>query len=111
MMSDHSYPDTPLTGETDWAGCSLTELCQRLPLHQHFVVECVEHGVVHVPGQRPLEWVFTSTEIVRIQKAHRLHRDLDIQISNLALVLDLLDQRDALEQEVIALRGRLSWWE
>jgi chaperone modulatory protein CbpM len=108
-MSD--YPGAPLRGETDWVGCSLIELCQRVPLEEHFVVECVEHGIVQVPGQQPVEWVFSSTAIRRIQKAHRLYRDLELEINNLALVLDLLDQRDALEQEVRALRGRLSWWE
>jgi hypothetical protein len=46
-----------------------------------------------------------------LRKAHRLHRDLDVHIDSLGLILELLDDRDALHHEVAALRRRLSQWE
>jgi chaperone modulatory protein CbpM len=93
------------------AFCSLDDLCRRTRLDERFVVECVEHGVAHVAGQEALAWRFSMTAILRLQKAWRLHRDLELQVSNLALVLDLLEERDQLLQEIADLRGRLAHWE
>jgi hypothetical protein len=49
--------------------------------------------------------------LLRIQKAYRLHRDLDIHPASLGLILELLDEREALREEVAMLRRRLSHWE
>lgn len=91
--------------------CSLADLCARTRLDESFVVECVEHGVAHVGGQEVLAWRFSMTAILRLQKAWRLHRDLELQVSSLALVLDLLEERDQLQQEIEDLRARLGRWE
>jgi chaperone modulatory protein CbpM len=93
------------------AFCSLDDLCRRTRLDEGFVVECVEHGVAHVAGQEVLAWRFSMTAILRLQKAWRLHRDLDLHVSNLPLVLDLLEERDQLLQEIEDLRLRLRHWE
>jgi chaperone modulatory protein CbpM len=93
------------------AFCSLDDLCRRTRLEERFVIECVEHGVAHAGGQDLVAWRFSMTTILRLQKAWRLHRDLDLQVSSLALVLDLLDERDQLLQEIADLRSRLSRWE
>lgn len=110
-MSDELHFEVVHPGESDPANWSLQELCQRQGFDEHFIVECVEYGIAQVPGRQPLEWTFSGTAVLRMQKAWRLHRDLDIHISNLGLVLELLDQRDALEQQVAFLRDRLSRWE
>jgi chaperone modulatory protein CbpM len=93
------------------AFCSLDDLCTRTRLDQHFVIECVEHGVAPVAGESLVAWRFSMTAILRLQKAWRLHRDLELQISNLALVLDLLEERDELLQQLADLRARLAHWE
>lgn len=91
-------------------GCTLDELCQRIALERHFVEQCVQQGVADVQGEAT-EWIFSTTAVLRIRKAWRLHRDLDIHPGNLALVLELLDERDQLLQEAAALRQRLQYWE
>lgn len=93
------------------AFCNLDDLCRRTRLDERFVVECVEYGVAPVAGKEVLDWRFSMTAILRLQKAWRLHRDLELQISSLALVLDLLEERDQLLQEIAELRGRLGHWE
>jgi chaperone modulatory protein CbpM len=94
-----------------WVTCSFSELCLRNNLDTDFVVQCVEVGIADATGASPVEWSFTSSAAVRIQKAHRLQRDLEININGLAVVLDLLDEVEALQEEVASLRKRLSHWE
>ena len=93
------------------AFCSLEDLCRRTHLDEGFVIECVEHGVTHVAGGEVLAWRFSMSAIMRLQKAWRLHRDLELQVGSLALVLDLLEERDQLLQEIEGLRARLGRWE
>jgi chaperone modulatory protein CbpM len=93
------------------AFCNLDDLCRRTRLDESFIIECVEHGVAPVSGHEVVAWRFSMTAILRLQKAWRLHRDLELQVSSLALVLDLLEERDQLLQEIEDLRGRLSHWE
>ncbi|MEY4642893.1 MAG: hypothetical protein RLZZ227_2887 [Pseudomonadota bacterium] len=90
---------------------SLDEVCRRLLLDRNFVVLCVEHDIAGVAGSTPAEWIFTTAAVIRIHKAYRLHRDLDIHPESLALILELLDERAQLQQEVASLRRRLSHWE
>jgi chaperone modulatory protein CbpM len=93
------------------AFCNLDDLCRRTRLDERFVIECVEQGVAHVAGQELVSWRFSMTSILRLQKAWRLHRDLELQVGSLALVLDLLEERDHLLQEIADLRSRLGQWE
>lgn len=103
--------DNTIHSDEVLAFCNLGDLCSRTRLEERFVVECVEHGVAHVVGNEALAWRFSMTAILRLQKAWRLHRDLELQVSSLALVLDLLEERDQLQQEIADLRNRLSRWE
>lgn len=97
--------------EDFWHVVTLHELCQREHLDEVFVVQCIEHGVAHVQGRDPDEWRFSSAVVLRLEKAYRIHRDLEIHVEDLGLVLELLDERDELEREVIRLRQRLGRWE
>lgn len=94
-----------------WVTCSFTELCQRSNLDSDFVVQCVEVGIADPQGDSPVEWSFTSSAAVRIQKAYRLQRDLEIDLNGLAVVLDLLDEVETLQEELGSLRKRLAHWE
>jgi chaperone modulatory protein CbpM len=94
-----------------WVTCSFNELCQRNNLDTDFVLQCVEVGIADPQGNSPVEWSFTSSAAVRIQKAYRLQRDLEIDLNGLAVVLDLLDEVESLQEELGSLRKRLSHWE
>jgi len=96
-----------------WVTCSFTELCQRSNLDSDFVVQCVEVGIADPQGSSnsPVEWSFTSNAAIRIQKAYRLQRDLEIDLNGLAVVLDLLDEVETLQGELTSLRKRLAHWE
>ncbi|MDY6982027.1 MAG: chaperone modulator CbpM [Pseudomonadota bacterium] len=90
---------------------TLADVCRRTRLEEHFIIECVEHGIAHVAGDAHSSWRFSVISILRLQKAWRLHRDLELQVSSLPLVLDLLEERDQLRQQLDELRARLGHWE
>lgn len=78
---------------------TLTELSGACRVHEERIIELVEEGVIE-PETRRREWLFRSTQLRRAGKAVRLQRDLQINPAGAALVLDLLD-------EIEALRARL----
>jgi hypothetical protein len=90
--------------------CSLQELLESTALDLSFVMQCVELELTEVRGSA-LEWRFGNAERLRLLKAWRLHCDLELHISALPLVLELLDEVEAHRAEIAALRSRLRHWE
>ena len=75
---------------------SLRDLCRFCQAEEAWVIELVEHGVLDPIGSTTGNWQFVGTSIVRAKKASRLNRDLGINTAGVALVLDLLEERDAI---------------
>ena len=75
---------------------SLQDLCRFCQADEAWVVELVEHGVLNPSGATIQSWRFRGLSIVRAKKARRLNQDLGINAAGIAMVLDLLDQRDAI---------------
>lgn len=84
--------------------CSLKELCELCRVDADWIAALVEHGVVAPSGRAPEEWQFASVSLLRVRKARRLERDLGLNVSGVALALELLD-------EIEALRTRLQVYE
>lgn len=80
--------------------CTVDELCLACNVDANWIAELVEHGVIEPIGQVSAEWRFTSLTVVRIAKAKRLERDLNLNPPGLAVVLDLLDQIDDLRAQL-----------
>jgi chaperone modulatory protein CbpM len=76
--------------------CTLEELCQWCQVEADWIAALVEQGALDPLGRSRHEWRFTRLSVVRIGKARRLERDLDLNPPGVALVLDLLDELDAL---------------
>jgi chaperone modulatory protein CbpM len=74
---------------------SLQDLCRFCRADEAWVIELVEHGVLTPHGHAVEDWQFFGTSIARAKKARRLNRDLGINVAGVALVLDLLEERDA----------------
>lgn len=94
---------------------SFSELCQRHLLDEAFVIACVECGVVEAARIGPQlpseEWRFPAAAVMRMERARRLQRDLDLAVADMGLVLDLLEEVEQLRLEVDTLRQRLRHWE
>ena len=87
---------------------SLEELCQVTDLSTATVIEIVEQGIVEPAGGSPERWTFTTQMIVVTKKAQRLHRDLGIDWSGIALALCLIDELEQLRQKNQRLQRQLS---
>jgi chaperone modulatory protein CbpM len=85
----------------------LVEICQALELSEQTCLELVEHGILSPAGGVPEEWTFDLHMVSIARRATRLHRDLDLEWSAVAILLDLLEQRERLQQENRLLQQRL----
>jgi chaperone modulatory protein CbpM len=75
---------------------SLTELCRFCGVETRWIVELVDHGAIEPQGVSIEEWQFRGPNIAKAKKARRLNRDLGINAAGVAMVLDLIDERDRL---------------
>ncbi|WP_227269517.1 chaperone modulator CbpM [Roseobacter weihaiensis] len=74
---------------------SLPDLCRFCQADEAWVIELVEYGVLEPLGRTVQNWHFQGPSIARAKKARRLNRDLGINVAGVALVLELLEERDA----------------
>ncbi|MDC0598645.1 chaperone modulator CbpM [Gammaproteobacteria bacterium] len=90
---------------------SLQQVCEAIHLDSEFITQCVDFGIAETQHQLIEEWSFSVSSIVRLQKAYRLQRDLNINFTGLGLVLDLLEDVEQLHAEVGVLKKKLKHWE
>jgi chaperone modulatory protein CbpM len=75
---------------------SVEDLCRLCAVEREFIVELSEEGVLEaVPGQLQ----FTGRSLRRVRLAGRLHRDLGINVAGTALVIELLERIEVLEEQ------------
>jgi chaperone modulatory protein CbpM len=79
---------------------SYHELCKSEDIEDEFVMAIVEYGIVEPTKIAPREdWEFEASSVYWIKKASRLRVDLEIDWVAIAMVIELLKQKDALEKE------------
>jgi chaperone modulatory protein CbpM len=81
---------------------SLHELVRAADADAAWLCALVEEGVLVPEGGSPDDWVFEGASLRRARLAMRLGRDFDLRPSDAALVLDLLDEIDALRRRLHA---------
>lgn len=90
---------------------TIQDVCQRIQLDKQFVVQCVEYGITELEIQQDQDWLFTTMDILKLQKAYRLQRDLEINFSSIGIILNLLEDIDELHEQVNQLQQKLEHWE
>lgn len=85
----------------------LHDTCCALGLESQQIYEIVEHGIVEPAGASPEEWVFDLQMISTARRAMRLQRDLHMEWSAIALILELVSEREILREENARLQQRL----
>ena len=78
---------------------TIDELCIACNIDANWIAALVEYGVIEPIGSGA-DVHFTNLTIVRIAKAKRLERDLNLNPPGLAVVLDLLDEIDGLRAQL-----------
>lgn len=91
-------PRKVLTGELldEAVVLTLAQFCRTCRLPSERVVELVEEGIIDPLGDSPQAWRFTGVCVHRVLRVQRLERDLGVNRAGAALVLDLLDELEAL---------------
>ncbi|MEW6345479.1 MAG: chaperone modulator CbpM [Paraburkholderia sp.] len=75
---------------------TLVELCRASGASEEELSLWVAQGAFAPHGAEPGEWRFSGASLRRARTARRLAHDLEINPPGIALVLDLLDEIDAL---------------
>ncbi len=85
---------------------SLLTLCRYCSLPAESVIKMVDQGMIDPidPASSYSQWQFTSSSLIRVQKALRLQRDLGINLAGAILALELLDEIKHLRQQVTYLQ-------
>lgn len=87
---------------------TVSELCEREELSRPVVVQLVQYEIAQpLAGSSVEDWIFDVTSAHWMKRAVRLQRDLDIDWIAVAMLVDLLRERDQLNQENQCLRQRL----
>lgn len=88
---------------------TVKELCEREDLSRTLLIELVEYNIARpLAGSSSEDWVFDATATHWLKRAIRLQRDLDIDWFAVAMLVDLLRERESLNEENRLLRQRLN---
>ena len=82
---------------------SLREVCHVCGSQSEWVVELVEQGILQPTGAAREDWRFPGNSLHTAMRAHRLQRDLGLNLAGVALALELLDEIEALRSRIGAL--------
>ncbi len=87
---------------------TLEEVCQRCGSHSDLIIEMIEYGIVEPVEQLlPSVRYFNTQALVRLQRAQRLMDELELNLSGVALSLELLDKIEALQKYIVVLKNQL----
>jgi chaperone modulatory protein CbpM len=104
MVSDA----TPVELLDDSTPYALRELCELCGVRADLVVEMVEAGILTPVGREPSAWRFSIQATIRLQKAQRLGRDLEINLPGVAVALDLIEDLDETRKRLKTLERHLA---
>jgi chaperone modulatory protein CbpM len=104
-MSDPDQP--PIRGQVieEETAISLDELCRACAVKSDEVLRLVEEGVIEPSGNKPMQWRFEAVSIRRVRRAHRLRRDLGVNLAGVALALELLEELEGLRARLRRYEG------
>ncbi|MFT5664668.1 MAG: chaperone modulatory protein CbpM [Gammaproteobacteria bacterium] len=88
---------------------SSDELCQCSDISSALLLELVAHSIA-IPQQGEVmeQWRFSVENLHQVKKATRIQRDLALDWGGIGLILQLLDEREILENQVHSLKKQLS---
>jgi chaperone modulatory protein CbpM len=69
------------------------------------LIAMVDAGLLEPRGDHPSGWRFSGLDLKRARTVQRLTRDLGVNLEGAALILELLDERDALQSRMRVLEA------
>lgn len=85
---------------------ALSELCAICGVDPDTIRQLVDYDIIHPMGdlgESSETWLFNEAHLFRIRTALRLQHDLEVNLAGVALVLDLLDELEALRAHAAVL--------
>ena len=79
---------------------SVAELSRICSVEERYIVEFVEEGVLFPADAATTVWHFRGDTLLRVRRALRLQRDLEINLAGVALAMELMDEIDRLRREL-----------
>jgi chaperone modulatory protein CbpM len=95
MTTDLTFQGRPLD---EWI--AIAEFCHWLRVEPSWVVELVDAGVLEPRGADPDAWSFPAADLLRARRVARLVDDLGVNLVGAAVILDLVEERRALERRL-----------
>lgn len=77
-------------------------VCEALGVEAAVVMEYVELGLVET-RQRPAPETLDPADLARLSRALRLARELEVHAAAAAMLVELLEERDALRRRIACL--------
>jgi chaperone modulatory protein CbpM len=107
-MTQKPVSSSALTSEFQLTVYDLDELAARCGVDVSFIQQLVELGVIDTHPDSPTPFAhqlrFTCDVTLRVGKVVRLQQDLGVNQEGAAVILELLDQIDALERQLAGLK-------
>lgn len=93
-----------LSGEVleDEVELTLADLCRSCQLHAEQLFDLVDEGIIEPVERESGRWRFSGASLRRVRVAVTLQRDLGVNCAGAALVLDLLEELEALRTRLHA---------
>jgi chaperone modulatory protein CbpM len=80
----------------EMSSLSLEELCHACRVRSEWIEELVDEGILEPQGGEVRVWHFPGVSLRRVRTVHRLQQDLGVNLAGAALVLDLMDELEAI---------------
>lgn len=87
---------------------SFEELCLIERLNQEMIVEVIDYGIAEpISGEGTNNWLFDTSSVRWVKKAIRLYDQLELDWIAVAMIIELLKQKEKLTAENEYLQRRL----
>ncbi len=105
-MSSQEIHSFEIVDEQAFIG--LIEIVSYTNIERVRIIEMVEAGLLEPIGNAIEQWQFALRDVRRIRAAQRLVNDLGVNLASAALILDLIEERDALRARVALLQRMMN---
>lgn len=86
---------------------SFEEVCESCGISADYVYELIEYEIVRPATLAQEEMLFEVEQLRRIKTALRLKHELEVNMQGIAIILDLLEEMEALRAEKELLKKHL----
>lgn len=84
----------------------IQHLCEVYQIDTYFFEDLYEHQVIEIRISREEKHI-PAQQLHRVERIIRLHKDLDVNIAGIDVIMNLLERIEALESELDDVRNNL----